>query len=88
MEICPKEIDACDSYMVVLLGNRYGWIPDYRKIPGYEEFGVDPDDPVSVTELEIRHGVFEHRNLKAENIPETGIYVDRLFGTVTREILE
>ena len=42
---CNSYIDSCKPYIVVLLGDRYGWIPEKEKI--------------SVTHMEILHGVIE-----------------------------
>ena len=44
IEICNREIDKCRPYILVLVGDRYGWVPD----------GSD----VSVTEMEIEYGIF------------------------------
>ena len=32
LEVCLDEIDRCQPPMVVLLGYRYGWIPDEKLI--------------------------------------------------------
>lgn len=42
LEVCFDEIDNCRPYMIVLLGNRYGWIPDnetYNSIVGNSSCG-------------------------------------------------
>ncbi len=54
LSVCFEEIDRCHPYMIVLLGTRYGWIPDT---------GGD-----SVTEMEIQYGAlsrtWEKNNLQ------------------------
>ncbi len=47
LPICLAEIDRSRPYFIGLLGQRYGWVPD--------------DGDRSVTELEILHGVLNHR---------------------------
>ena len=59
LETCLNEIDRCDGYMICLLGNRYGWVPDYSKLTTVQEHGIDMPHPVSVTELEIQYGILQ-----------------------------
>ena len=59
LDVCLDEIDRCDGYMVCLLGNRYGWVPDYSKVDSVQRHGVLMEEPVSVTELEIQYGILQ-----------------------------
>ena len=60
LKVCLDEIDRCHPYMIVILGDRYGWIPNDNSIdeaiserPSY----VPQDKDISITELEIDYGV-------------------------------
>ena len=33
LSVCLDEIDSCRPYMIVILGERYGWIPSEALIP-------------------------------------------------------
>ncbi len=46
LKVCFEEIEKCKPYILVMLGDRYGYIPD----------GAD----MSVTDMEILHGVLEN----------------------------
>lgn len=59
LDVCLDEIDRCDGYMVCLLGQRYGWIPDYSKITSVENHHIRMETPISVTELEIEYGILQ-----------------------------
>ena len=59
LSVCLDEIDRCRPYMLVILGERYGWIPEPETMLAAEEGreGLDPDDlEKSVTALEIEYG--------------------------------
>lgn len=63
LKVCLDEIDRCHPYMIVILGDRYGWIPNDNSIdeaiserPSY----VLQDKDISVTELEIDYGVLSN----------------------------
>ena len=58
LSVCLNEIDRCKPYMVVLLGDRYGWVPDQKLIKdAADKKHFDMDDPEkSVTALEIEYG--------------------------------
>jgi len=66
LPVCLDEIKRCRPYFICLLGERYGWIP--------KEFPADlverekwlknyKDSKVSVTELEILHGVLNNKEI-------------------------
>lgn len=58
LDVCFNEIDRCRPYMVVILGDRYGWIPDAKivgSIATQKNFDLQ-DLEMSVTALEIEYG--------------------------------
>ncbi len=68
IRVCLDEIDRCKPPLVVILGERYGWIPDKELVRGvadYKHFVLD-DLEKSVTALEVEYGAmsedrrFEH----------------------------
>lgn len=58
LDVCLDEIDRCEPPMVVLLGERYGWIPEAALIKtAAERKKLELDDlERSVTALEIEYG--------------------------------
>lgn len=58
LEVCLDEIDRSKPYMVVILGERYGWIPDRQLLREVaEKKNMDLIDlEMSVTALEIEYG--------------------------------
>ena len=58
LKVCLDEIDNCRPYMIVFIGERYGWIPSSELLESAMEMkgitGV-PND-ISVTNLEIEYG--------------------------------
>ena len=63
LSVCLDEIDKCKPYMVVMLGERYGWIPDSEllcsaaKRKNYELDELEK----SVTALEIEYGALNDK---------------------------
>ena len=66
LDVCLDEIDRCRPYLIVLLGERYGFQPGKELIQkaaenrGFrlsEEEDTDEGADISVTELEIRYGI-------------------------------
>lgn len=59
LSVCLDEIERCRPYMIVILGERYGWIPKERMIAnaleGRPGFALDELEK-SVTALEIEFG--------------------------------
>lgn len=47
LDVCLDEIDRCDGYMVCLLGQRYGWIPDYSKVTSVKNHHIRNPQSVS-----------------------------------------
>lgn len=62
LQVCFDEIDRAEPFMIVLLGDRYGWIPD-KEIVGLslEQQGrmIQEYEEKSVTELEILYGILK-----------------------------
>lgn len=66
MRVCIDAIDRCVPYFIVLLGERYGWIPQENLFANlndsrFESFEKD----ISITEMEIRYGALE-KEMNAE----------------------
>lgn len=59
--VCLDEIERCNPYMLIILGERYGWIPDGKIIKnaleGRGDFELEELE-TSVTALEIEFGAF------------------------------
>lgn len=60
LSVCLREVQSCKPYMIVLLGQRYGWIPPVEQIrEAGAQLDFAPEDMnISVTELEIRFGMY------------------------------
>lgn len=57
LSVCLDEIDSCKPFMIVLIGERYGWIPGEELIKQACLLkGIDVDPSISVTHLEIEYG--------------------------------
>ena len=83
LKCCFDAIDICKPFFIGFLGHRYGWIPDQSN-------KVDNDIPLSVTHMEIEHGVLWSKNYSHsliftreansyKNVPpeDYNIFVDR-----------
>ncbi len=59
MEVCLDEIENCKPYMIILLGERYGWMPDMNLIQSTLEKKQAAIEcyPMSITEMEIQYGM-------------------------------
>lgn len=84
LKVCLDEIDDCRPYMIVFIGERYGWIPSSELLKEVEiSKGIDViEDDISVTNLEIEYGallnpdfegriLFYFRNLDLSEMSET-----------------
>lgn len=67
VRICLEEIDRCRPYFLSLLGERYGWAPQYTDLDHKSELlALFPflenslKEGLSVTEMEIIHGVINN----------------------------
>ncbi|MGE0290071.1 MAG: tetratricopeptide repeat protein [Bradyrhizobium sp.] len=61
LKVCLTEIKRCRPFLIVLVGDRYGWIPPAERImTAAREEGFEGDVVGrSVTDLEVRYGVFD-----------------------------
>ena len=63
LKVCLAEIERNCPFLLVLLGDRYGWVPGENRIKAAaSEAGFGPEDErTSVTALEIEYGhAFSH----------------------------
>jgi hypothetical protein len=62
LPVCLREVARCRPYFIGLLGHRYGWIPPAGAYPAdlveREPWLREHAGGSSMTELEIRHGIF------------------------------
>ena len=57
LKVCLDQIDNCKPYMIVLIGERYGWIPAQELLDEACVLkGINKINDISVTELEIDYG--------------------------------
>lgn len=64
LSVCLDEIDASKPYLLVLLGDRYGWMPDTAMLDraaAQKGFTVD-ELQKSVTALEIEYGALSQKD--------------------------
>lgn len=54
LKCCTDTIDVCKPFFIGFIGHRYGWIPKRPDSPA--------DTPLSVTHIEIEHGIIESDN--------------------------
>lgn len=86
LKTCLDEIDQSRPYMIVLLGDRYGWIPEKNQIEniikGYRCFD-EKDRFKSVTALEIEYGALKN----PEQLKQTFFYFRKNEGDVPPEFI-
>ena len=58
LRVCIDAIDRCRPYIIVLLGERYGWIPELQLVESLRDERVNAwyEEQMSITNLEIRYG--------------------------------
>lgn len=58
LRVCIDAIDRCHPYIVVLLGERYGWIPDPEVVDSLRDERISAwyEKQMSITNLEIKYG--------------------------------
>ncbi|MCR4671681.1 MAG: DUF4062 domain-containing protein [Lachnospiraceae bacterium] len=83
LSVCLDEIDRCRPYMIIIIGARYGWIPDSSTAQDLVRHRIESlkDLRRSVTEMEIEYGalsrkldgrcLFYFRNADYSMFPET-----------------
>ena len=61
LKVCLDEINRSRPFLIVLLGDRYGWVPpEERMLAATQEVGFDADvHGKSVTALEIEFGILK-----------------------------
>src|ERR1039457_1916897 len=61
LKVCLAEIERSRPFLLVLLGDRYGWVPGNDRIKAAaSEAGFRPEDKrASVTALEIEYGLIQ-----------------------------
>lgn len=61
LKVCLDEIERSRPFLLVLLGDRYGWVPSEDRIAAAaQEAGFEPSDlQQSVTALEIEYGILK-----------------------------
>lgn len=62
MDVCFDQIDKCNGRIICLIGNRYGWVPNYDINEMSTRFGLNLCSNVSATELEIQYGILQRNN--------------------------
>lgn len=81
LDVCLDEINNCKPYIIVLLGQRYGFVPtDTNLITEATEaknFSLDNPD-ISVTELEIEYGALK-------NLGHTRFYFREIEGDIPQQ---
>lgn len=57
LKVCLDQIDDCKPYMIVFIGERYGWIPSQDLIKSAALLkNIEIKEDISVTQLEIEYG--------------------------------
>jgi tetratricopeptide (TPR) repeat protein len=66
LKVCLDEVKRCEPFLIVLLGDRYGWIPpeDRLKAAMLEAVGTFSPEMAgrSVTDLEIDQGILSNKS--------------------------
>lgn len=87
LDVCLGEIDRCRPRMIVLMGERYGWIPKKKRLKSAvkafsAEFyaQIEAELKMSVTQLEIEYGV-----LSGDDKNDAFFFFRELDGNVPKE---
>lgn len=81
LSVCLDEIDRCSPYMIVIVGERYGWIPNKELMQeAIIQHGVAEINrlKMSVTALEIEYGALSSK----EKLANTLFYFREMSGNV------
>lgn len=69
VELCLHEIDRCRPFFIGILGERYGWSPQFEDISAnsmlldqYQWLKEDIDNGLSLTEIEMQYAVLRQQN--------------------------
>jgi tetratricopeptide (TPR) repeat protein len=70
LKVCLDEVRRCRPFLIVLLGDRYGWVPpEARAIAAAAEAGFTGSIAgLSVTELEIELGVLQNADQQTRSL--------------------
>ena len=65
IESCIDSIDRCRPYMIVFMGERYGWIPDSNllQIVNDDRLSQWYKDSMSITQMEILYGAMSEADV-------------------------
>ncbi len=91
LKLCLDEIERCRPFLIVILGDRYGWIPPERRMrSAVDEKGYSTDvKGKSVTALEIEYGILDNpdqkkrcffyfrEDLPYDEMPDPALYSDK-----------
>ncbi len=90
LNVCLDVIDRCEPIMVIILGERYGWIPGEDKIKSTSErrHMQLEDYEISVTALEIEYGAFFRRANTLVYVRDTVGEAGELYGAEDAEHAE
>lgn len=61
LSVCSSEIERCHPYFLVILGDRYGYVPENAEQVKKAGFELE-DEGMSVTHMEIIKGIFENKD--------------------------
>ncbi len=71
IEICLNEIDKSRPFFIGIIGERYGWVPEYedssnfkKMLSNYDWLENDVQSGLSVTEMEVQYGVLRNPAMK------------------------
>ena len=88
IEVCLDEIENNRPYFCVLLGDRYGWIPDNDLVKEtglrYGIYDIDEDVHKSITHLEVDYGFLRNPEFAQNSFA----YIRNIKGDVTGTIYE
>lgn len=71
VDSCLFAIDHCRSYMIAILGDRYGWIPDdtqMRQITKNKNWEPIHNSDLSITALEIEYGALRNPSASKDRV--------------------
>ncbi|MCD7981354.1 MAG: DUF4062 domain-containing protein [Clostridiales bacterium] len=62
MKTCIDAIDRCLPYMVIFLGDRYGWIPEQKMVENVHDRRLEAwaGEAISITQMEILYGALRN----------------------------
>lgn len=65
LKVCIDAIDRCVPFIIVLLGERYGWIPQENIVASANDMRVDKyyRPGMSITNLEIQYGALREESV-------------------------